>query len=231
MTLWWNCTLSIIVLPQKWRELNAIGEELEEHVVKAAHSQGPRWIDHRRRAVSCLAMTNYRSIVAHLQESQDEATPENEKIRAMWQKLTSPKFVFNMALYQDLLSDLAELSLNFQGDQLPLSCVRSRILAAQAYCVSKLRSQVPIFAQTKSSAVMVGLVELSPISTQDLWSSARVTIRFLVTSLTKALLPWLLSWARRPDLGGALVVPNFFHFKNYGNHCALGNLQCSRIFL
>lgn len=37
-----------------------------------------------------------------------------------------------MALYQDLLSDLDELSLNLQGDQLPLSCVRSRILAAQA---------------------------------------------------------------------------------------------------
>ena len=55
----------------------------------------------------------------------------------------SPKFVLNMALYQDLLSDLAELSLNFQGDQLPLSCVRSRILAAQAALRKKTQKPGP----------------------------------------------------------------------------------------
>ena len=91
-----------------------------------------RWIDHRRKAVSCLANSNYRSIVTHLQSRQDEASPEREKIRAMLRLLTSEKFVLNMALYQDLLSALADLSLQFQGDQLPLSSVRSSILAAQA---------------------------------------------------------------------------------------------------
>ncbi len=43
------------------------------------------------------------------------------------------------------------------------------------------------------------------------WSSTRVTIRFLVTSLTKALLHQLLSLARRPALERVLVVSNFFH--------------------
>ncbi len=43
------------------------------------------------------------------------------------------------------------------------------------------------------------------------WSSTRVTIRFLVTTLTKALLHQLLSLVRRPALGRVLVVPNFFH--------------------
>ncbi len=43
------------------------------------------------------------------------------------------------------------------------------------------------------------------------WSSTRVTIRLLVTSLEKALLHQLLSLARRPALGRVLVVPNFFH--------------------
>ena len=38
-----------------------------------------------------------------------------------------------------------------------------------------------------------------------------VTIRFLVTSLTKALLPWLVSLAKRPALGRVLVVPDFFY--------------------
>ena len=50
---------------------------------------------------------------------------------------------------------------------------------------------------------MVVLLEGSPISTEELWSLVRVTIGFLVTSLTKALLPRLLS----------LVVPSFFHLR------------------
>ena len=56
---------------------------------------------------------------------------------------------------------------------------------------------------------MVVLLEGSPISTEELWSS----VGFLVTSLTKALLPRLLSLARVPALGGVLVVPNFFHLR------------------
>uniref|UniRef100_UPI00358EC140 phagosome assembly factor 1 isoform X2 n=1 Tax=Myxine glutinosa TaxID=7769 RepID=UPI00358EC140 len=48
---------------------------------------------------------------------------------------------------------------------------------------------------------------------EDLWNSARMTIGFLVTSLTKALLPRLLSLAGRPALGRVLVVPNFFHLR------------------
>ena len=60
---------------------------------------------------------------------------------------------------------------------------------------------------------MVVLLEGSHISTEELESSDRVTIGFLVTSLTKALLPWLLSLAGRPALGRVLVVPNFFHLR------------------
>ena len=43
---------------------------------------------------------------------------------------------------------------------------------------------------------MVVLLEFSHIPTDKLWSSIRVNIGFLVTSLTKALLPGLLSLAR-----------------------------------
>ena len=56
---------------------------------------------------------------------------------------------------------------------------------------------------------MVVLLEGSPISTEELWRYVRVTIGFLVTSLTKA----LLSLAGRPALGRVLVVPNFFHLR------------------
>ena len=50
---------------------------------------------------------------------------------------------------------------------------------------------------------MVVLLEGSPISTEELWSFG-----FLVTHLTKALVPWLLSLSGRPALGRVLVVPN-----------------------
>ena len=60
---------------------------------------------------------------------------------------------------------------------------------------------------------MVVLLEGSPISTEELWSSVRETIGFLVTSLTKALLPQLLILARRSALGRVVGVSNFFHLK------------------
>jgi hypothetical protein len=60
---------------------------------------------------------------------------------------------------------------------------------------------------------MVVLLEGSPIPTEELWSSVKVTIRFLVTSLTKALLPQKLCLAIRPALGRVLVVPSFFHIR------------------
>ena len=55
---------------------------------------------------------------------------------------------------------------------------------------------------------MVVLLDGSPISTEELWSSV---IRFLVPSLTIALLPRLLSLAGRPALGRVLVDTNSFH--------------------
>ena len=72
---------------------------------------------------------------------------------------------------------------------------------------------------------MVVLLGGSPISTEELWSSVRVIIGFLVTSLTKAHLPRLLSLAGR--LGGSKLLPS----KNDGSHCVLGDIQCCRHFL
>jgi hypothetical protein len=65
------------------------------------------------------------------------------------------------------------------------------------------------------------------ISTEELWSSVRVTIGFLVTSLTKALLPRLFSLAGQPALG-SLCGSKLLPFKNDGGYCVLGDLQCCR---
>ncbi|KAK6305667.1 hypothetical protein J4Q44_G00244470 [Coregonus suidteri] len=77
---------------------------------------------------------------------------------------------------------------------------------------------------------MVVLLEGSPISTEELQSSVRVTIMFLVTSLTKALLPRLLSLARWPALGRVLVVPNLFHLRTMEATVFLGTFNAADIF-
>ena len=77
---------------------------------------------------------------------------------------------------------------------------------------------------------MVFLLEGSPISTEELESSVRVTIRFLVTSLTKDLLPRLHSLPGRPALGGGLVVPNFFHLGMMEATVFLGAFNAAEMF-
>ena len=78
---------------------------------------------------------------------------------------------------------------------------------------------------------MVVLLEASPISTEELGRSVRVTIRILVTCLTKALLPRLLSLAGRPALGRVVVVPNFLHLRTMQATVFLGNFNATDIFL
>ena len=78
---------------------------------------------------------------------------------------------------------------------------------------------------------MVVLLEVSPISTQDLWISARMTIGFFATSLTKALLPWLLSLPRRPAQGRVLVVPNPIYLRITEATVLLGTFKQQIFFL
>ena len=82
-------------------------------------------------------------------------------------------------------------------------------------------------ASVLNAAEMVILLEGSPISTEELWSSVRVTIGFLVTSLTKALLPQLLSLVGWPGLGRVLVVPNVFYIRMMEATVFMGNFNAA----
>ena len=75
---------------------------------------------------------------------------------------------------------------------------------------------------------MVVLLEGSPISTEELWSSVRITIGFLVTSMTKALLTRLLSLARWADVGRVLVIANFFHLRMMESTLFLGTPNAAK---
>ncbi|KAK3535147.1 hypothetical protein QTP70_004801 [Hemibagrus guttatus] len=71
-----------------------------------------------------------------------------------------------------------------------------------------------------STAEMVVLLEDSPLSTEKHWSSFRVTIGFLVTSQTKALLPLIAQFGRAvrstKSSGGSKLLP----FMDDEGHCA-----------
>ena len=77
---------------------------------------------------------------------------------------------------------------------------------------------------------MVVLLEGPPISTEELWSSVSVTLVFLVTSLTMALLPPIVQFglaaSSRKSLGGSKLLP----FKNDGAHSVLGTFNAADIF-
>ncbi|KAJ8353455.1 hypothetical protein SKAU_G00210220 [Synaphobranchus kaupii] len=134
---------------KKWKELKAVADILEEHVVKPARSQGTRWIDHRRKALTSLA-TNYHSIVTHFQELasgewQDIQAADRAKVKAYLKQMTSFKFIMYMYLYQDLVADLADLSLQFQQDEpeIPISLVRSKVNAAKTGLQKQTQSPGP----------------------------------------------------------------------------------------
>ena len=77
---------------------------------------------------------------------------------------------------------------------------------------------------------MVVLLEVYPSFIEELWSHVRVTIGFLVTSLTKVLLPRLLNLIRWPALESVLVVLNFFHLRMMEATVFLGTFNAADIF-
>ena len=79
------------------------------------------------------------------------------------------------------------------------------------------------------AAVMVVLLEGSLLSTEECWSSERVTIGFLVTSL--ALRPRSPSLEGQPPLGRVLVVPNFFNLRMMEAIVLIGTFKAAIFFL
>ena len=86
----------------------------------------------------------------------------------------------------------------------------------------------PNFANAAETAI---LLAGSPISVKELYSSVRVVIGFLVTSLTKVLLAQLLSLVGRPALGRVWIVPYSFHFLMMELTVLLGTFNTRKIVL
>jgi hypothetical protein len=71
---------------------------------------------------------------------------------------------------------------------------------------------------------MVVLMEVSLISTEELWSSD--SDHWFLVHLPKALLPRLFSLAKQPAFGRSKLLP----VKNNGGHCVLGTFNVAEMF-
>ncbi len=78
---------------------------------------------------------------------------------------------------------------------------------------------------------MVDFLQLSPISRMHLWSSATVIFGFFFTLSHQGSSPPKAQFGQDDQpLGRGSGRPKRLPFKDYGGHCALRNLKCSRIF-
>ena len=76
---------------------------------------------------------------------------------------------------------------------------------------------------------MVVLLEISPISTEELYSSIIVTIGLLVLP-DQGPLHWFFNLAGRPAVGRVLVIPNFFHWRMTEATLFLGTFNPAEMF-
>ncbi len=74
---------------------------------------------------------------------------------------------------------------------------------------------------------MVDFLQLSPISRMHLWSSATVIFGFFFTS-QQGSSPPIAQFGRAASSRKGSGRPKRLPFKDYGGHCALRNLKCSR---
>lgn len=149
--------------PKRWSELQKVASVLENAVVKPVRCVGTRWIDDRRRALTCM-MTNYQSIVTLFEEQasgerSDIPSTDQSKIKGMLKILKSFKTVYYMSFYQDILEVLAALSRDFQRDDLPISEVRKHILLAQSSLDMQTRSPGPYLQKILDSINSAGVAE------------------------------------------------------------------------
>ena len=94
---------------KKWKELQAVGEALEENVVKPVRAQGTRWVDHRRKAVLAISR-NYTCLITQFEDmasgERSDITGEDQAIiKGYLRQLKSHKFVLYLHSYRDLLED------------------------------------------------------------------------------------------------------------------------------
>lgn len=134
-----------------------------------------------------------------------------------WKSKPSTQFEVLSALDQDI-SVFCCIQLSFYPDQFPMRWYYRYISSTQrtlwVFWVFICKLMCLFWGASSVESCSYGcLFVSSPISTHDLCSSSRVTIRFPVTSVMKAHLHQLLILAVWPALERLLVFPTFSHLR------------------
>lgn len=109
--------------PKALRELNEIGEALEQQVLKPDNLGDTRWPPHVERALETLGR-NYAAIVAHFEyiiSSRSGTAEVQGRAKFITKLLKDYSFMYFVYFTLDMLGVLSILSKNLQEDELTLS--------------------------------------------------------------------------------------------------------------
>ncbi|XP_023698486.2 zinc finger protein 862-like isoform X1 [Paramormyrops kingsleyae] len=125
---------------KRFKQFKDLSKVLGQDVLKPTRAHGTRWIDHRLKAANALDR-NYDTLVSLFEDFASEErrkkkaggkdiTPaEKAKMKGYLKLLKSEKFVLCLALYRDILDDLAHLSKWLQDDTALMADVRATVEA------------------------------------------------------------------------------------------------------
>ena len=117
--------------PKRLRELAALADVMEAHIVKPRKAHGTRWVQHKLEAARAI-LRSYDVLAAHLESMSADHAHDQAKAKGLLAKLTSFKFVVHLVFIIDLLKPLSKLSLAWQKDasEIPQMLVAERAMKA-----------------------------------------------------------------------------------------------------
>ena len=143
---------------KRLRELNTIGEMMEEHIRKPAKANGTRWVQHKSQACTVLHQ-NYAVIVAHLeaQAAEGSTVPAADKARLQGylKTLKSLKFVLYLLYMKVILASLGEICKNLQKASIDLLYVSS--------CLVQLNTSLDVIREAAAAPTAATLGPLADV--------------------------------------------------------------------
>lgn len=106
---------------------------MEEHFVKPEKANGTRWVDHKLRSATKL-IKNWKLIVIHLQSYIEDKTNKSEdraKSTGILKKILQYKLVWFLHLLKDILSEVTNVSLLLQREDITLPSIVTKVQSAQ----------------------------------------------------------------------------------------------------
>lgn len=115
------------------KEVAEVAEIMEEHFVKPEKANGTRWVDHKLRSATKL-IKNWKLTVIHLQSYIEDKTNKSEdraKSKGILKKILQYKLVWFLHFLKDILSEVTNVSLLLQREDITLPSIVTKVQSAQ----------------------------------------------------------------------------------------------------